>query len=296
MTISTPMFCTDQSYPFEDLRLVLGALGSPGVISAGDMLVSPASGLQVQVAAGRALVPQIVATEGSFYATGTGLYYVVNDAAASPYNTILAPSASPRVDTVVLRVYDVNEQGLTGSSFARLEWVSGSETAGANVTPGSSGFLAGAAAVPANSLVLAYVLQTVGESSISSGNILNVTPVSGKSLWTPIMAAAGMQSGYPSSGTNPAMVRMNGVTVEMKGYLSATGAFGTFTTLATFPTEFSPSVVTGDVFSEVIPFNWNGGTTLLIISPGSPCSLSISTAMSPGEQICLSGVDYRQGL
>lgn len=170
MTITPPAFATDLAYGFDILRKQMSTIVGPGIVTPGDLTVSPQSGLQVQVSAGQGYVLQTVSTEGSAYA---GLYYLINDATATPANTITAPSVNPRIDQVVLRVYDVTEQSLGGSSFAQCEWVRGTETSGANLTN-----LSGAAALPANSLLLANVLQTVGESSISSGNIANVVRLS----------------------------------------------------------------------------------------------------------------------
>jgi hypothetical protein len=165
--------CQDQQYPFSIFRMRDAAFQVARILHSGDLVVTPSAGLQVQAAAGSALVQQTVAPEGAFY---NGLYYVFNDAPANPYNTILAPVTNPRVDYVVFRVYDVNEQGLSGSSKGQIEWVQGTETAGANVTPGSGGYLAGVTAPPANSMILAAVLQTVGESSIPAANILDLRP------------------------------------------------------------------------------------------------------------------------
>lgn len=227
MALGTPAFTTDQSYPFETLRLLMGAQASPGVVLPRDMLVTPASGLQVSVAAGRSFVAETVATEGSFYTTG-GLYFNYNDAPSAPYNNILAPSVSPRVDQVILRVYDVVEQVISGSSFARFEWLQGTETSGANVTPGSGGYLAGASPLPPNSLGLAYVLQTVGESSISSGNILNVAPLALSSaavavkrlLLTATSSVLGGQS-YSTGGATFLLVPATGIVASGAGFSTA---------------------------------------------------------------------------
>lgn len=177
MALITPFLCTDQPYPFSTLRKQMASLTSPGIVHAGDMAVSPSSGLQVQISAGEAYVQQTGATEGTNY---NGVYYELNDAPANPFNTISAPLVNPRIDMVILRIYDVTELGIGGSSFARFEWVQGSENASASLAtmgPGLSN--PGAGTIPASSLLRAYVLQTVGESSISSGNILNVAPIIG---------------------------------------------------------------------------------------------------------------------
>lgn len=174
MALSPPAFATDLTYPFSTLRMQMLAFAQAGIVHNPDMAVSPASGVQVQIAAGSAFIQQTVAPEGAFY---NGLYFETNDAAANPFNTVLAPSVNPRIDYIILRIYDVQELGIGGSSFGRFEWLQGSETAGANITPGSGGYLAGAPGViPANSLILAAVLHTVGEVSIPAANILDLRP------------------------------------------------------------------------------------------------------------------------
>jgi hypothetical protein len=118
------------------------------------MVVTQGSGSQMTIAAGQANVRQTVQTEGTFYA---GIYQVANDAPANPYNTVSAPAANPRIDLVIMRIYDAAEQGIGGSSFARFEWVVGTESSTATLDSRS-----GAAALPANSLLLADVLITTG--------------------------------------------------------------------------------------------------------------------------------------
>lgn len=167
MTISVPMFTQDQVYPSWMLRRQLASERTAGVANPStDLIVSAASGLQVSISSGTGYVQQnTVSQEG---VADAGLYYVFNDGPVNPYNTVSAPLAYPRIDILVLRVYDIVEQASTGSSFARVEWVQGVETNGANLTN-----FAGMPSPPNNSLGLASVLQTPGETSIAPGNILN---------------------------------------------------------------------------------------------------------------------------
>lgn len=220
MTLTPPAFCTDLTYPFSSLRMFSSALVSPGVIQPGHLSVSPGSGLQVAIAAGLGFVPQSGAVEGSAY---DGLYFLQNDAVAAPYNTISAPISNPRIDLVVLRVYDSTELGISGASFARFEWVPGAENVSASLAtmgPGLSN--PGAAAVPQSSLLIAYVLQTVGESSISSGNILNAALTVGRQLgpWLPLTLVS---CNYDTNSYIPA-ARTNGDAVELRGTIISTGS------------------------------------------------------------------------
>src|SRR5487761_1581670 len=112
MGIGLPFATQDLQYPFSYLRMGQNGYNGPGTVLSSDMLVSPGSGLQVQVAAGEAYIQQTVARLGSFYAS-RGLYYVPSDSTASPANTITAPVSNPRVDQIIARVYDAYEQQLT---------------------------------------------------------------------------------------------------------------------------------------------------------------------------------------
>lgn len=168
MSKSLPAFTQDNQYPFSYLRMGQLGYNSPGVVLAGDMQVSPGTGLQVQISAGEAYVQQTVARLGSFYAQ-RGVYQIFDDSVDNPYNTITAPVTYPRVDQVIARVYDSYEQQLSGSSYWRYEWLPGTETSGASLTN-----LNGAATLPDNSLLLAYCLATTSMSSWSSSNINNI--------------------------------------------------------------------------------------------------------------------------
>jgi len=253
MTISIPMFTQDQPYQAWMMRRQMSSLLlAPGVPQPGtDLAVSTTGTMQVRVSAGSAWVPQTIESQEPA-STDEGVYYVYNDAPASPYNTVSPPVTNPRVDQVILRVYDVVEQVLSGSSYARFEWVPGSEAVGAQVSnPGGAGYLAGAASLPDNSLRLAYVLQTVGETSVASGNIATAAPAAQSALrqqfgpWVPLTLHAGIITA-PASEYVPSM-RFEGDTVRLKGCLQNTsGATVTAgTTLATLPAGSAPSASGG---------------------------------------------------
>lgn len=223
MTVQIPAFVDDGTYPFWNLRMALGAVANPGPVDpASELSVSPGSGLQVAISPGRAWVQQTVSTDGggaTIYQDG--MYFVVNDSAANPANSILAPVSNPRVDMVVLRVYDVKEQGLSGASKAQFEWVEGTETSGATLSN-----LSGVGTLPANSLLLDYVLQTVGESSISSGNILRDPFMGG---WRPLT----LGSGVSAAETDVPSARREGAILRLKGAVSGdVGAGSTWFTLS----------------------------------------------------------------
>lgn len=158
------------SYDSTELRGMLD-LFQAGVIGAGDFKVTPGSGLSVSSAAGRALV----------FPTWAGLvfpgrYLCADDAAQAsasfdgggiPVNS----NANPRLDAVVLRVYD-HEFDNSG----RREWVR-------QYVPGvaASGAALGGTlpALPTSSLLIAEVLVPANATSgtaIPSANIRDRRP------------------------------------------------------------------------------------------------------------------------
>lgn len=216
MAKSLPAYTQDNQYPFSYLRMGQLGYNSPGVVLAGDMQVSPGTGLQVQISAGEAYVQQTVARLGSFYAS-RGIYQIFDDSVDNPYNTITAPVTNPRVDQVIARVYDSYEQSLSGSSYWRYEWLPGTETSGAQINnPSGSGYLAGAAALPDNSLRLAYCLATVSMSSWSSGNILNVAPFSSQNGLRPVSISSSAQA---LSGQEVVVTGSSSITVTLPSHV-----------------------------------------------------------------------------
>lgn len=195
MTLSIPLFAQDFTYPPWLMRRQYAAMFVAGVVNPGvDFFISPGSGLQVVAAAGDGFVSQTVESQEPS-SSDIGLYYVNNDGTVNPTNNVTAPSINPRIDRVVLRIYDVIEQAISGSSKAQVEWVQGAETSGTQANnPAGGGYLAGIGTLPPNSLNLAYVFQPVGGSSISSANIFNVAPLCRRGY------AAGSSSAKPSAG------------------------------------------------------------------------------------------------
>lgn len=280
MTLMTPLFTQDQSYSAWMLRRERASLYSPGVSVGSDLLVTTTGGLQVSIAAGSAYIQQTVeATEPS--AADNGLYYTYNDSVANPYNTISAPITNPRIDQVILRVYDIVEQGLSGASFARFEWLPGSETAGANVTPGSGGYLAGVTSLSVNSLRLAYVLQTVGEVSISSANILNVAPslLIGTGAWVALTSASG---GFLSA----AFGRRRGDAVELKGRFTVlSGAMAAGAVFCNLPAALVPAT---SPQVSVASIGGQNGTILV----GSTLTYQGPPTVTASNALFLDGVSY----
>lgn len=277
MGIQIPAFTDDLDYPFWHLRKMLSAFAAAGVTTQSDFVVSTMSGLQVQASAGTGFVQQTVNVEGG--SAYNGLYLVVSDSAASPFNTISAPITNPRIDQIILRVYDVKEQGLGGTSLARLEWLPGSENASAALSTMGNGLSnPGAAALPANSLRLAYVLQAVGEGSISSGNIKNSASVllapSYDSGWIAMtLGSPGSALSTASGGYTPAYKQVGNI-VLLSGGMTSAGAVisGTWATGLPHPAStvnIDISITGASPTPTVLSVSTSGVMTLPVTSSGS---------------------------
>ncbi|MHB8235430.1 MAG: hypothetical protein ACYDHT_12340 [Solirubrobacteraceae bacterium] len=111
-----------------------------------------------------------------------GLYYCWNSATFN--RTITAAGATnPRVDTIVARVKDEAYAGAANEWV--IEAVKGAEEAGATLANRK-----GVAAVPASSLVLAYVLVPANATSIVTADIENVAPLMVPEAAPPVVTAA----------------------------------------------------------------------------------------------------------
>jgi hypothetical protein len=169
MTLTLPpefLQTKNTDYDARRLRFLFRGLTSEGIGADGEFAVSQraaGANLTVDVAAGRAWI------EGDDTAR-QGLYHIYNDA---PVNVALpaADPANPRIDQVVLRIYDTTVIG-GGIDEARFEIAQGTPTAGASLANPL-----GIAAVPASALPLARVLVGAGAASVANAQIQNVAPV-----------------------------------------------------------------------------------------------------------------------
>jgi hypothetical protein len=125
------------------------------------MQVTAGSGMQVKVAAGEAWVP------GTSTATQSGYYGRVTSSTALSVAT--SSESNPRIDTIIAKVIDKAYAG-TEETFS-VAVITGTAESGATLANKK-----GAGAVPASSLVLAYVLVPAKASSIENADIENVAP------------------------------------------------------------------------------------------------------------------------
>ncbi len=161
-----PYVIASGSHSAEEFRRAIGSL-VPGnasqVVTASDMAVTQngTPNMSVNIAAGQAW---IYGTSAS----AQGAYYCFNDATVDLAISASDPS-NPRIDAIVAQVQDAAYAGSTDAW--RLFVVTGTPTTGATLSN-----LNGAGAVPASSLVLAYVLVPAAATSVVTADIKNVAP------------------------------------------------------------------------------------------------------------------------
>lgn len=146
------------------------AMGRQGVPYASHLVVTPTVGAHsVTISAGRAFV------KGKNTPASQGSYFVWSD--DNDVVALAAPSASPRIDTVILRVADPQYGTVTGTVGARYEVIQGtpaaSPTAVADATIDALG-------VPGGWIRLADVrVNTVDTGAIPIGQFTDKRPIIG---------------------------------------------------------------------------------------------------------------------
>lgn len=159
---------TGYLHPVElDRNLIEGMFGGrTGALRVGDLLVSPGVGTRaVQVAAGRYHIVGVEnAQQGSYFAWSDGL------------DTFLLASTAtnPRIDTILLRIYDDQYGTISGSPRAEFAVVQGVAAASPTARPDSDFNVGGSFYVPGAWARIADVRVNVGDTTIPSGQITNV--------------------------------------------------------------------------------------------------------------------------
>ncbi len=118
--------------------------------------------MSVQVGVGQAWIPgSTTTTQGPYYSrNGASVTQAINAANA----------ANPRIDIICAQVVDKAYAG--AATTCAVGYVAGTPTSGATLSN-----LLGVGALPASSLLLAYVLVPANASSIVTADIANVAPV-----------------------------------------------------------------------------------------------------------------------
>lgn len=172
MTLATPEYLQTKTYVAERDRFVNqhGAPIQEGVVANTDYPTplkvtqrGAGANMSVDVASG----PGWVKGDAS---ARSGLYHVHNQGVV---NVPVAANASgsPRIDQIVLHIYDTVDIAGSGTDTPALEIVQGTATGGATLDNRS-----GAAALPANAIRLADVLVANGAASILDASIRDRRP------------------------------------------------------------------------------------------------------------------------
>jgi hypothetical protein len=162
---AVPAYARILNHPAELDRNVLRALFSrSGAARYGDFAVTPTGTTrQFQIAPGRAHVLGIENSQ-------QGGYVGWSDVAE---NLVLAaPSATPRIDTVLMRIYD-EQYGTLPSGTSRVQWdiVQGTPNASPAVLPDSAFISTGAQYVPGAWWRLCDIRTNPGDTTIPAGQI-----------------------------------------------------------------------------------------------------------------------------
>lgn len=202
MAFETPPIAMDgTTADAEAFRRAIGSLigSAGGIVTPGDCLVAQQASpnMSVQIAPGQVWVP------GTSTAS-QGPYYSRNGAATTVVISASSPS-NPRIDTIIAQVQDAVYAGAVKQIAAAV--VTGTPTAGATLVN-----LNGAGAVPASSLILAYVLVPTSAVSIVTANIANVVPliVPSRALATPTTVMSNptrvLGTAYQPNAARPTLV------------------------------------------------------------------------------------------
>lgn len=166
MTVELPLDCEDLIYPAYLDRAFNGSIFNPGAVEnfAGEVSAAP-GGLQVFVNPGNLLVEQVGGKATGF--VQDLLYHVSLKELGNPYNSVVVNNVNPQLAQIILRVYDTSELQISGSSYARLEWLNGTPTSGATLSNRNGH----ASPLPKSSLLLADVLVPKNATSSSEFQI-----------------------------------------------------------------------------------------------------------------------------
>lgn len=203
-----PFPANARQYDFEFLRMLQQAIighstSAEGIAGTSDnFAATPATGLSLTLNGGRAFVKgDDRSTQGSYFCFVPTSQTVTAQA---------ANATNPRIDRLVLRVYDADVSGAT-TKWA-VEFVTGTPTAGATLTN-----LSGAAAVPNTALLLANVLVPAG----FTGPFVAGTHIQDRRFGVPV-AGRELFGGYAASTANSAAVGV-GASGDLLGGVSIVG-------------------------------------------------------------------------
>jgi hypothetical protein len=194
---SIPAYASVLSHPVElDRNVIRSSFSRSGAVRYGHFTIAPTGTTrQFSVGPGRAA---ILGQENN----QQGAYIAWSD--VSENLVLAAPSASPRIDTLLLRVYD-SQYGTLPSGISRAQWdiIAGTPNASPAVTPDSAFVSAGAQYVPGAWWRVADIRTNPGDTTIPAGQIYPtntfVRVPGGITLCTSVVSTTGF-GGRPTDG------------------------------------------------------------------------------------------------
>lgn len=155
---------TGYLHPVElDRNLLEGLMQRTGVLRYGDMRAVPTAGTRaVSIPAGRIhIVGQENAQQGSYFAWSDGADTV----------TFAAATTNPRIDSILVRIYDDQYGVISGSPRAEYVIVQGVASGSPTARPDSDFLVGGSQYVPGAWARIANVRVNVGDGTIPGGQI-----------------------------------------------------------------------------------------------------------------------------
>ena len=107
-----------------------------------------------------------------------GMYGIVQNTAYTLALGTHAPATNPRIDAIVVQYNDSNYTGRSPADTFSFQQVVGTPTSGATLVN-----LLGAPAVPASSLLLAYLLVNTTDTGAQNANVSDQRILSGPAVW-----------------------------------------------------------------------------------------------------------------
>lgn len=162
------LYVQQNSYSAQDDRRFGGDMPiGPGVLGASDLLIAAVSGMTVQARPGIAWVRQ--PADGSLYRTS-------QDNTSLSLTLTSANATNPRLDQIILRVYDNSVDG-SGQFVGTIETIDGTPTSGATLDNRSGALDPQTALSNSKAYIpLADVLVPAAASNISNSNIRSRRP------------------------------------------------------------------------------------------------------------------------
>lgn len=181
--MTDPLFLEALDYNAIEVRQLITACLTGGVVGSGDLEVTAGAGTTVDVAAGLAVVP---GTDNA----GQGSYLVHVDVDQEGIVVGAAPGSDSRIDVVYVKVRDDTED-----SGGNDDWV-------IDVEPGTPGADPDPPAIPDTAVALAHVLVTTGDTSAAEYTITDVrTFAAPATLPNRLQSGSGTTGGFGSDFT-----------------------------------------------------------------------------------------------